>query len=83
MLGEFNMKELEINKRNSIFDYLNKYDYLLTKDNKDIIEITEWTNGEGLDISIRDSKLFSLTYGELSAINYLVKTLHYKQNEAV
>lgn len=73
------MEKLQINERNSISDYLCKYDYLLNKDMKDTIEITEWTNGEGVDISIRDNKIFSLTYGELSAINYLVKTLQYQK----
>ncbi len=38
------------------------------------IEVTEWANGEGFDISI-DDRMFHLTYGELDAINYLIKSL--------
>lgn len=36
---------MESNKRKSVHDNLNTYDYLAKKD--DFIEITEWTNGEG------------------------------------
>lgn len=60
------------NTRKSISDKLKKYCCLAKEDG--FIEITEWTNGEGWDISIND-KLFTLTRGELDAINYLTKTL--------
>lgn len=60
--------------RKSISEDLVKFDYLAKKDA--FIEITEWTNGEGWDITI-DDKIFQLTYGELEAINYLTKTLEY------
>lgn len=72
---------MKIENRKSIYDDLKNYDYL-AKDN-DFIEITEWTNGEGYDISIGRnnlSKLFNLTIGELDAINYLIKTLDFKDN---
>jgi hypothetical protein len=71
----------EIKNRVSISDSLHKYDYLLNKDDKAFIEVTEWSNKEGIDISIErknESKLFSLTYGELDAINYLSQTLKFK-----
>lgn len=42
----------------------------------DFIEVTEWTNGEGYDISIND-RHFNLTCGEIDAINFLVKTLEH------
>lgn len=58
--------------RKSIFDDLRKYCYLAKED--DFIEITAWTNGEGWDININD-KIFSLTDGQLRAINYLTMTL--------
>ena len=67
---------MEINDRKSIFDDLKKYSHLAKED--DFIEVTEWTNGEGWDITIND-KHFSLTFGELDAINYLVKALEYKE----
>lgn len=66
---------MEIRERQSISDDLSKYDHL-SKDN-DFIEITEWSNGEGWDISIND-RTFQLTYGQLGAINFLIKALEYK-----
>ena len=68
------------NNRKSVSDDLNKYDYLLNTDENAFIEVTEWSNGEGYDITIETkngSKLISLTNGELEAINYLTKTLDY------
>lgn len=72
---------VKIKNRISASDSLSKYDYLRNKDNKAFIEVTEWGNTEGIDISIErenESKLFSLTYGELAAINYLSKTIEYQ-----
>lgn len=68
---------MEYNSRKSINDNLKKYDYL-AKDDDDFIEITEWTNGEGYDITIND-KIISLTNGQLEAINYLTKSLEYSK----
>lgn len=68
------------NNRKSVSDDLNKYDYLRNTDENAFIEVTEWSNGEGYDITIEiknSSKLISLTNGELEAINYLTKTLDY------
>ena len=67
---------MEFNSRKSVNDKLKKYDYL-AKD-EDFIEVTEWTNGEGYDITIdkeSNYKQFSLTDGELEAIKYLTKSL--------
>lgn len=72
---------VKIKNRISASDSLSKYDYLRNKDEKAFIEVTEWGNVEGIDISIErenESKLFSLTYGELAAINYLAKTIEYQ-----
>ena len=68
---------MEVVDRKSINDNLAKYDYLAKKD--DFISVTEWTNHEGVDIAICDDKLISLSYGTLDAIDYLVKTLRYKE----
>lgn len=73
---------MEQTTRQTIIDDLHKYDYLTNKDDKAFIEVTEWINGEGIDISIErdnESKLFSLTYGELDAINYLTQTMKYNE----
>ena len=69
---------MEFAKRKSVHDDLNKY-CVLAKDT-DFIDVTEWTNGEGWDITIND-KIISLTWGELEAINYLVKALDYENRE--
>ena len=58
--------------RKSINAKLSKFDILANKDA--FIEVTEWVNGEGFDITIND-KIFSLTHGQLKAINYLTQTL--------
>ena len=65
---------MEVSQRKSISDKLCKY-CICSKDSS-FIEITEWANGEGWDITI-DDKIFSLTYGQLDAINYLTLALQY------
>lgn len=70
---------MEFNSRKSVNDKLKKYDYL-AKD-KDFIEVVEWTNGDGYDITINDDKIISLTRGQIDAINYLVKSLEYKSDD--
>jgi hypothetical protein len=69
---------MEFNSRKSVNDKLKKYDYL-AKD-EEFVEVTEWANGEGYDITIND-KTISLTEGQLNAINYLVKSLEYKSDD--
>lgn len=64
--------------RKSVNDDLNKYDFLAKKD--DFIEVAEWINGEGWDISINDRQ-FHLTHGQLEAINYLTKVLEYEDSK--
>ena len=68
---------MEHYNRKSVTDSLKKYD-CLAKDSG-FIEVTEWHNGEGWDISINDNKLISLTWGQLEAISYLVKSLDYNK----
>ena len=69
---------MEITNRKSISDDLNKYDYLAKE--HDFIQITEWANGEGWDITINEI-VMSLTHGQLEAINYLIKTLDYNDKQ--
>lgn len=66
---------MEQYNKKSISDYLKIYDHL-AKD-FDFIEITEWHNGEGWDIAINE-RIISLTWGQLEAINYLIKSLEYR-----
>ncbi len=65
---------MEIHQVKRITDKLSKYDYL-AKDSE-FIQVTAWDNGEGYDIAIND-KLYSLTHGQLDAIDYLTKSLNY------
>lgn len=70
---------MECKKRKSVFAELNVFDYTAKENN--FIQVTEWTNGEGWDISINDDTIFSLTQGQLEAINYLSKKLDYEFKE--
>lgn len=68
---------MEFNKRTSVKDDLRKYDHLANKDS--IIQVTQWANGDGWDISIDDEPVISLTWGQLDAINYLTSTIQYQK----
>ena len=70
---------MKIENRKTIHDNLGKYDILAQED--DFIEVTEWTNSEGIDTTIGNRPVISLSYGELEAINYLSKTLAYGDKE--
>lgn len=67
---------MDIINRKSINDNLRKYDHL-AKENS-FIEVTEWSNGEGWDITIDDHTM-SLTWGQLDAIQYLTLALQYQK----
>lgn len=66
---------MKTGKRKAINDYLRKFDYLAKED--DFIEVTEWSNGEGISITI-NMNTFELTFGQLDAINYLSQALKYE-----
>jgi hypothetical protein len=66
---------MEFVERKSVNDKLRKYDHLAKDD--DFIEVTEWANGEGWDVTINEKQLL-LTRGQLDAIEYLTKSLDYK-----
>ena len=66
---------MEVTKVSQITDSLRKYTY--GGKDSDYITLTRWANEDGYDIDI-NGKIFSLHYGELEAINYLVKKLDYE-----
>ena len=69
---------MEKSNRKSISDKLSKYTY--SSYEHDFIEVCEWTNGEGYDITLsthNSEKNISLSDGELDAIDYLIKSLRY------
>lgn len=68
---------VEFSERTSVKDDLRKYDHLANKDS--IIQVTQWANGEGWDISIDDEPVISLTWGQLDAINYLTNTIQFQK----
>lgn len=66
---------MEIYNRKAIFKELE--DWCHFADENDYIEVTEWTNGEGVDIDIH-SKVggnISITYGEWKLLKKLIKVL--------
>lgn len=66
---------MKIGKRKTINGCLHKFDYLAKED--DFIEVTEWSNGEGISVTI-NMNTFELTFGQLDAINYLSQALKYE-----
>lgn len=61
-------------KRESGFSELKKFCGFAKED--DYIELTNWYNGEGIDICVNDRKKISLTWGEWDCINAIMKILN-------
>ena len=65
---------IKVSQRRAVFALLKPYCHFAKDD--DYIEVTEWTNGEGVDIEISRSsgygKIISLTHGEWELIQVLV-----------
>lgn len=73
--------EYSYSSRKSVNAKLKDFDYL-AKDH-DFIELTVWTNHEGVDVTIND-RTIQLTFGEIDAIKKLTKKLIkeiYKKDE--
>ena len=71
---------MEINKRKSIME--SRKVFVPWAKDDDFIEITEWANGEGIDVHFENGnsiRTISLFYEELDAINYLSMALSYNQ----
>jgi len=68
-------KNIKEYNRKSVFAELSEFDYLSKEDA--FIEVTEWKNGEGFDVSINNfqEQYFNITHGQLKALNKLIKTL--------
>lgn len=67
---------MEWRTRDSVHEKLSKFDYLAKPDS--FIEVTDWTNGEGYDVTINDKAPISLTRGEIDAIVFLASVLDNK-----
>jgi len=65
-------KKTETYERKAIFAELKEFCHIAKDDG--FIEVVEWKNGDGWDVTI-DNRVFSLTHGELTAINTLTNLL--------
>ena len=70
--------KITLKDRKSAFVELEGICIMSNIDSHDFMEVTEWSNGEGYDITISASnqeQLFHLTWGQLKALKQLVKAL--------
>lgn len=63
-------------QRRTVYTDLNNYCHMAKP--HEIVEVTDWVNGEGWDISI-GNRNFQLTMGELQAIQVLCAIAHPKE----
>ena len=61
---------IQTNTRKAKFTTLKPYCHFSKPD--EYMEVTEWSNGEGMDVNINDEKHISLTWGEYEALQVLV-----------
>jgi aspartate/glutamate racemase len=64
--------------RRTVYTDLNNYCHMAKPD--EVIEVCEWTNGEGWDVAL-SNRAFHLTHGELQAILMLCNTAHPKESK--
>jgi len=70
--------EIKIESRKAAFMELHQLCIMSNSGSADFMEVTEWSNGEGYDITINASnqeQTFHLTWGQLKALKKLVKAL--------
>lgn len=72
----------KIERLRSITAKTKTFDYLAKE--SDYISVTEWSNGEGWDISLND-KMIGISRGMLDAINFLTtavdRSINIEENE--
>jgi hypothetical protein len=66
---------MKFDTRKSVMTELKNYCHLAKP--HDVIEVCEWANGEGFDVTIGEKQI-ALTYGELTALEVLTKVKHPK-----
>ncbi len=71
-------KIMETTNRKTITDNLSKYCHL-QKSDQTVIEVTQWSNSEGFDITL-DDKIYSFTEGELEAM-YLLSKIYFRETQ--
>jgi len=74
------MKDLKKYKRKAVFCSLKEYDFSAKEHS--YVEITEWYNGEGIDINAYNysDRTISLSYGEFDLVKKLIKKLNNADN---
>lgn len=72
---------LEFYTRDAVFAELKQFCHLAKE--HDFIEVTEWNNGEGWDVTINTTseQNISITYGQFNAIKKLIKFLENNHGE--
>ena len=79
-------KKIELVDRKAAFAALNEYCIFSMGERKgkdDFVEVTEWSNMEGVDVEIHDvdgKHKFMLTYGQFDAIKACVKEINKAYN---
>jgi hypothetical protein len=71
------MKEFKTTQRKAVHTDL--VEYCLMANKGDIIEVTEWANGEGYDVSIctgSNVNNFYITYGQYKALKAIIKEMN-------
>jgi len=74
------MEKIKLENRKSAFIKLSDF-CIMSNDENDYIEVTEWSNMEGYDIEIykhntKTTNKIQLTYGEFQAIKKIIKLLN-------
>lgn len=70
--------KIETSNRKAVFASLEDWCIFSIGKPHDLVEVTEWSNGEGYDVQICDSQrtdTFSVTWGQFQLIKKLIKHL--------
>lgn len=70
--------------RKSIHSEIGDYCYLSSSDH-DFIEVTEWANGDGVDVYLSSSgeQRIAITWGQFKLLKKIVKQLEYDETEYI
>ena len=72
-----NESKFPVENRKSYFSEIGSYCHI-SKPN-DFVEITEWTNGEGVDINISSgmgNRTIAMTWGEFKLVKKMMKAIY-------
>ncbi len=70
-------KKIEDYNRKSLFALTNDWDILSSE--HDYLEVTEWHNGEGVDVNIyskEGTQMFSMTFGQYKLFKKMMKQIY-------